>query len=131
MNINDKKINELLDRTKNYRNNLSKSMNEFENFNNLNVEELQNVFQEERNKFKIEDNINVFVKCKIAKKELQKGCMKKIKYNRINENGKKETNVIDVKIPSEIQTGQKIIIYGQGNYIKELNKNSCLIIEIK
>lgn len=131
MNINDKKIRELLEKTKNYRNSLEKSINEFGNFKdvfeNFNVEELQEKFQKERDTFKIEDKRNVFAKCSIEKD----GCIKKVKYKRINENGKKEENEILVKIPKEMKAGQRIIMYGQGNYVKELNKNSNLIIEIR
>ena len=127
MNVNYDKLNELLGRRKNYRDDLSRTINEFEEFD---LEELQKSFQEGRNEFEIADNRNVFVQCKITKKEMQEGCTKKIKYNRINENGKQESNIIDIKIPSQVQIGQRIIIYGQGNYIKELNTSSDLIVEI-
>lgn len=131
MDTNDNKINELLDRAKNYRNELSKSSNEFGNFENLITEELQEIFQKGRNEFKIEDKRNVFVQCRITEDEVKKGPMKKIKYKRINENGNKETNEILIKIPEGINVGQSIVIYGEGNYVKELDKSSDLIVEIK
>lgn len=131
MKIKDNEINKILDRAKNYRKDLSKSMNEFGNFENLNVEELQKEFQEGRKEFKIEDKRNVFVQCKITKDEANKGCMKKIRYNRITTNEIKELKEIFAKIPKGTKVGQSIVIYGEGNYVKELNKNSDLIIEIK
>ena len=103
-------------------------MNEFEN---LNLEELQTVFQEGNNTLPIKDNRNVVIKCKITKEEAKKGSRKKIKYNRINESGKKEANEIFVKIPEGIKEGQSIVLYGVGNYIEELNGNSHLIIEME
>ena len=131
MKTKDNEINKILDRAKNYRKDLSKSMNEFGNFENLNLEELQKEFQEGRKEFKIEDKRNVFVQCKITKDEANKGCMKKIRYNRISTNQIKELNEIFTKIPKGTELGQSIVIYGEGNYVKELNKNSDLIIEIK
>ncbi len=128
MNVNDSKINELLKRAQNYRNDLSKSIEQFEN---LDLEELQKSFQEGNNVFEIEDNRNIFIQYKITKEEANKGCMKKIKYTRINENGKKVTNEIEIKIPKGIQKGQEIILNGEGNYIKDLNKNSNLIVKIR
>ena len=59
------------------------------------------------------------------------GCTKKIKYNYIREDGKKENNIINVKIPKGIQKGQSIIFYGDGNYIKELDKRSNIIIKVE
>lgn len=96
-----------------------------------NLEELQKIFQEGITQFKIQDKRNVFVQCNITKDEVNRGCMKKIKYNRINENGKKELKEIFVKIPEGIKKGQSIIIYGEGNYIEKLSKNSNLVVKIK
>ena len=131
MNVNDSKINELLNRVQNYRNDLSKSIEQFGNLKNLDLEELQKSFQEENNVFEIEDNRNIFIQFKMTKEDANKGCMKKIKYTRINENGKKVTNEIEIKIPKGMQKGQEIILNGEGNYIKELNKNSNLIVKIR
>ncbi len=131
MKTKDNEINKILDRAKNYRKDLSKSMNQFGNFKNLKVEELQKEFQEERNEFKIEDKRNIFVQCKITKDEANKGCIRKIRYNRITTKETKESNEIFTKIPKGTKVGQNIIIYGEGNYVKELNKNSDLIIEIR
>lgn len=130
MKTKDNEINKILDRAKNYRKDLSKSMNEFGNFKNLKVEELQKEFQEERNEFKIEDKRNIFVQCKITKDEANKGCIRKIRYNRITTKETTESNEIFTKIPKGTKVGQNIVIYGEGNYVKELNKNSDLIIEI-
>lgn len=131
MKVNDNKINELLSREEKYRDSLSKSMNNFGNFENLKLEELQKIFQEESSQFNIDDKRNIFVQCKIKENSINKEYIKKIKYNRVNKNGKKEVNEILVKIPIGIEAGQSIILYGKGNYIKELNKNSNLIVQIK
>ena len=131
MNVNDSKINELLNKVKNYRNDLSKSIEQFGSLENLDLEELQKSFQEGNNTFKVEDNRNIFIQCNITKEEANKGCIKKIEYTRINENGKNVVNDIEIKIPKGIQKGQEIILFGEGNYIKELNRNSNLIVKIR
>ena len=97
--------------------------------------EIEKIIQQEFEKNKPEVNINdknnVFIVCRITKQEALSGGIKKIKYNQICENGKKEKNIIDVKIPKGIQNNQKIIIYNNGNYVKNENKMSHLIIKIE
>ena len=70
-------------------------------------------------------------KNEISEHEALNGCTKKIKFMQVCENGKAEPTEMNVKIPKEIQKGQSIILYNQGNYIKELNKRSNIIIEIE
>lgn len=126
MKINDSEITNLINRAKNYRNGLSSSLEDFRNI--IDLEELQSDFQ--KGEFNIEDERNVFVECKITEEELTKGSTKIIKYNQINEVGKKKENEILLKIPQNIKEGQKIILHNQGNYIKEENKWSHLIVEM-
>lgn len=47
-----------------------------------------------------------------------------------NINNKQNFKKIEVKIPSDIKEEQKIIIHESGNYIKEKNKYSNLVINI-
>ncbi len=131
MEVNDSKINELIDRANEYRSDLAKTTDEIKIFSDLNLEEIQKIFKEKSDNFEIKDKRNVFVQYNITEDEANNGCMKKIKFNRININGKKEVNEIFIKIPAGIKRGENIIMYGEGNYIKELNINSDLIVEIK
>ena len=62
--------------------------------------------------------------------ELKNGCTKNIKYKFRDKNNRNIIKRIEVKIPKNIQEGQKIIIYGCGNYIKERNQYSNLVINI-
>lgn len=96
---------------------------------NLNEKEIFNSF--EKGKIDINNPNNIFLKCKISKQEALNGCIKKIKYNQIDENGEENKNTIDVKIPKEIKNNQSIICYNQGNYIKELETRSNIIIKIE
>ena len=47
-----------------------------------------------------------------------------------NINNKQNFKKLEVKIPSDIKEEQKIIIHESGNYIKEKNKYSNLVINI-
>ena len=97
-----------------------------ETFEKMNLEELKKVFDKDK------DDLNdIFLKCQISEQEAINGCTKKIKFMQICENGKTEPTEMDVKIPKGIQKGQSIILYNQGNYIKELKKRSNMIIEIQ
>ena len=89
----------------------------------------QNIFEKNKQEF-LEDEDNVFLECKISKQEALNGCIKKVKYNQISENGKKQKNMLNVKVPKEIENNQKIIIYNKGNYIEQKNKWSNVIITI-
>ena len=62
--------------------------------------------------------------------ELKNGCKKIIKYKFRNKANKKITKKLEVKIPKDIKEEQKIIIHESGNYIKEKNKYSDLVINI-
>ena len=126
MYMQDEKINQLLQRSKNYRNNLLKTFQPFEDFSL--DENLPKLLRKDN--FNVEDKKNIFLQCKITKEEANKGCKKKLKYIRKNELNKKEKNVISLKIPSNINETQKIIIYNEGNYI-EKNTRGNLVINIK
>ena len=131
MEIKDEKINKILEKSKKYREQLASDMNSL-----INTEKVFSDFGEifEKNFKKnidLNDKNNVFFKCKILEEEALNGCTKKINYNYIREDGKKENNIINVKIPKGIQKGQSIIFYGDGNYIKELDKRSNIIIKVE
>ena len=126
MYMQDEKINQLLQRSKNYKNNLLKTFQPFEDFSL--DEKLPILFKKDI--FNVEDKKNIFLQCKITKEEANKGCIKKLKYTRKNELNKKERNVISLKIPSNIKETHKIIIYNEGNYIGK-NTRSNLVIDIK
>lgn len=72
------------------------------------------------------DENNIFINCKLNKNE----CKKIIKYKRKEKNNKRTFKKIEVKIPSDIKEEQKIIIHGCGNYIKEKDNYSDLVINI-
>ena len=93
------------------------------------IEELKNIF--DKGKVEINDKNNIFLKCQISEQEALNGCTKKIQFMQICENGKTESNELDVKIPKGIKKDSSIILYNQGNYIKELNKRSNIIIKIE
>ena len=76
------------------------------------------------------DKNNVFINCKLNQYELKNGCKKIIKYKFRNKANKKITKKLEVKIPKDIKEEQKIIIHESGNYIKEKNKYSDLVINI-
>ena len=134
MEINDEKINQILEKSKKYREQLALDMDSFKN-TEKEFADFEKVFEENFNmdvkNVDLNDKNNVFLKCKISEQEALDGCTKKIKYNYICENGKKENNIINVKIPKGIQKGQSIIVYGDGNYIKKLDKRSNIIIKVE
>ena len=100
-----------------------------ETFEKMNLEELKKIF--DKDKVDLNDKNNIFLKCQISKQEALNGCTKKIKFMQICENGKAKQSEMDVKIPKGIQKGQSIVYYNQGNYIKELEKRSNIIIRIE
>ena len=134
MEIKDEKINQILKRSRKYREQLASNMDSFIN-TEKELADFGKVFEENLKKdiknIDLNDKNNIFLKCKISEKEALDGCTKKIKYNYICENGKKENNIINVKIPKGIQKDQSIILYGDGNYIKELDKRSNIIIKVE
>ena len=96
---------------------------------NIFKKELKKIF--DKGKVDLNDKNNIFLKCKISEQEAINGCTKKIKFIQVCENGKKKTTEMDVKIPKGIKKDSSIIFYDQGNYIKELNKRSNIIIRIE
>ena len=134
MEIKDEKTNEILENSKKYRKQLVSNMN---NFINLEKEfaDFEKVFEENFNIDKkdayLNEKNNIFLKCKISKQEALNGCIKKIKYKQICEDGKKRLNIINLKIPNIIQNNQSIILYNNGNYVKEKNQMSNVIIKIE
>ena len=100
-----------------------------ETFEKMNLEELKKIF--DKGKVDLNDKNNIFLKCQISEQEALNGCIKKIKFMQICENGKAEPNEMNVKIPKGIKKDSSIIFYDQGNYIKELNKRSNIIIGIE
>ena len=101
-----------------------------ETFNEISNEELKKVFEKNKKIIDLKNENNIFLTCKISKQEALNGCNKKIKFKQICENGKKEQNTLDIKIPKGIQNNQSIVYYNQGNYIKEYDKMSNIIIKI-
>lgn len=134
MEIKDEKINEILEKSKKYRENLASNIDSFKN-TEKEFDCIGKIFEEEfkRNakEFNINDENNIFLKCKISKQEALNGCTKKIKYKQICEDGKERQNMIDLKIPNAIQNNQSIVLYNNGNYIKEKNQMSNVIIKIE
>lgn len=98
-------------------------------FEKMHLEELEKIFN--KDDIDLNNKNNVFLKCQLSEQEAIDGCTKKIKFMQICENGKIETNEIDVKIPQGIKNASSIVCYGQGNYIKEQNKRSNVIIKVE
>lgn len=71
---------------------------------------------------------NVYVECKIKKEDAKIGCNKTIQLKRKQYN-KNEKVKIAVKIPQNVQSGNKIVLKGEGN--RDENKVGNLVIEIK
>ena len=133
MEIKDNEIKKILKKSEDYRKSLNSNIdnfnihrNEFDCVNEL----FQTIFDKNEQESCLEDENNIFLECKISKNEAINGCTKKIKYNQISENGKKQKNIINVKIPKEIKNNQKIIIYNKGNYMEQKNKWSSVVITI-
>ena len=130
MEIKDEKIKKILENSKKYREQLASNINSFIN-SEKELADLEKNFNMNEKDIDLNDKNNIFLKCLVTHQEALNGCTKKIKYNYICEDGKKKNNIINVKIPKEIQKGQSIVIYGNGNYIKELDKRSNIIIKIE
>ncbi len=134
MEIKDEKINQILEKSKKYREQLASTKNSFMN-SEKEFADFEKVFEENFNIVKkdvdLNDKNNIFLKCKISEQEALNGCTKEIKYKQICEDGKKENNIINVKIPKGIQKGQSIILYNNGNYVTEKNQMGNVIIKIE
>lgn len=130
MKIEDEKINQLLEKAEEYRKDLANSR--FGSFEDLRTEEtFQAFFGDREKKIEIDDKNNIFLKCKISKEEALNGCRKKIEYQLVNENGKKEKNKILLDIPNNIKEGSRILLQNCGNYMMEKDVYSHLVVEIK
>lgn len=134
METKDQEINKILEKAENYRKELNKSKFETFKANDLNddmsLSEIFEEFFEKSNKANLDDKNNVFLTYKLSKEEALNGCEKEIKYKYINEEDKKITRKQKIKFPKNIKDGQNIAIIQNGNYIKELNKYSDLIITV-
>jgi hypothetical protein len=128
MEIKDKKINEILKKAEDYRKDLHQEMNT--DFGD--IEEIFKAFgKKDLTETDINDKNNIFLKCKISKEESVNGCNKEIEYKVIEQNGEKRKNKIKVNIPKNIQDESNIILRGAGNYIKNQDKRSNLVIKVK
>ena len=133
MKTKDEEINKILDRAEKYREQYNKKIKKEENVKFEIDTEIGDIFKEffgtlENHDF--DDKNNVFINYKFTQDELKNGCKKKIKFKIKEKNDKVITKSLELKIPENIKEGQKIIIYECGNYIKETNKYSNLVINI-
>jgi hypothetical protein len=128
MEIKDKKINEILKKAEDYRKDLHQEMNT--DFGD--IEEIFKAFgKKDLTEADINDKNNIFLECKISKEEAVNGCNKDVEYKTIEQNGEKRKNKIKVNIPKNIQDESNIILRGEGNYIREQDKRSNLVIKVK
>lgn len=129
----DKEINKILKKAEVYRNNLKENQFEIFTVNFQGDSSLGEIFEDffkNRNKVDLEDKNNIFLKYKISKNEALNGCEKEIKYKYLNEENKKINKKIKIKFPKDIKDGQNMAICQSGNYIKDLNKYSDVIITL-
>lgn len=95
---------------------------------------INEIFEQEFNKkyqVDLTDENNIYITCKINKKEAVTGCTKKIKIKRIITNGSKKSEKINIKIPKGIKNNQKIILRSEGNYSKKIQRYADLVIKVK
>lgn len=118
-------IQDLIDRAERYRTEVTKSK-----LDNTFIQDLDftDIMKQHQTETDIDSKDNIYVECKIKKEEVTRGCTKPIKITRINPKGNKEKNIIQVKIPSNIENGQHIVIRENGSYIN--NRYSDLIIKV-
>ena len=90
-------MQDLLDRAKSYRAELSKPALD----NSINDLKLDDV----TNEIAVNEKDNIYAECRITRKEAEKGCIKTVKTK-----GKQ----IQVTIPAGIVDGQKLILKGAG-----------------
>lgn len=129
----DEEINKILDRAEKYREQYNEKLTNKKNVKFEIDNDIGDIFKKffgTSEKHNFNDKNNVFIKCKLNPNELKNGCTKNIKYKFRDKNNRNIIKRIEVKIPKNIQEGQKIIIYGCGNYIKERNQYSNLVINI-
>lgn len=129
----DEEINEILDKAEKYRKQFQKDVCHKKTINFDGSKELEKIFKAIFNKeecTEYKDKNNVFINCKLNKNNLKNGCTKVIKYKSKNKYNKIITRKIKVKFPPGISKGQKVIIKGCGNYKKESNSYSNLVINV-
>lgn len=117
-------IQDLIDRAEKYRTEVTKSK-----LDNSFIEDLDFTDIMKQRQTDIHSKDNIYLECKVKKEEVTRGCTIPIKVNRINDKENKEKNIIQVKIPSNIENGQYIVIRENGNYIN--NRYSDLIIKVR
>lgn len=118
-------IQDLIERAEQYRTEVTKSKLDNSFIQDLDFTDIMKQHQTETD---INNKDNIYVECKVRKEEVTNGCTKPIKISRINDKGNREKNIIQVKIPSNIENGQHIIIRENGNYIN--NRYSDLVIKV-
>lgn len=100
----------------------------FCNFEDIDYKTLENAFNKTND---LNNKNNIYIKCTLNKSEIIEGLEKTVTFKRKLENNKTEKAKINIKIPINIQNGQSIIIYGEGNCTKENFGNLIVIIEVK
>ena len=129
----DEEINKILARAEEYRKQYDKKFNKEENVDfdiNTDIGDIFKAFFETQPCNNYSNENNIFINYKLNKNEAKNGCKRIIKYKSREKNNKQTFKKIEVKIPSDIKEEQKIIIHECGNYIKEKNKYSDLVINI-
>lgn len=97
-------MQDLLDRVKSYRTKLSKPA-----IDNTFIKDLK--LDDVTNEIAVNEKDNIYVKCRITRKEAVTGCIKTVKTKQIQ---------IQVTIPAGIVDGQQLIIKGAGNGYSDL-----------
>lgn len=92
-------MQDLLSRVKSYRTKLSKPA-----LDNLFINDLK--LDDVTNEIPVNEKDNIYAKCRITRKEAEKGCSKIVKTKQ---------KQIQVTIPAGIVDGQKLILKGAGN----------------
>lgn len=120
-------VQDLLGRLRSYRVELSKPA-----IDNSFIQDIDftNIMKQHQTETDINDKDNIYVKCKISRKEARTGCTRTVKISRINESGSTANNVIEVRIPAGIENGQQLILPWEGNYLQNKNIRSNLVIKI-
>lgn len=129
----DEEINKILDKAEEYRKQFQENVyhkNPIKFDINTDFGDIFEAFFHEEKKLDYKDKNNVFINYKLNKEDLKNGCTKIIKYKSKDKYNKIIARKIEVKFPPCISEGQKIIISGCGNYKKENNSYSNLIITI-
>lgn len=93
-------IQDLIDRAEKYRTEVTKSKLDNTFIQDL---DLTDIMQQHQTETDIHSKDNIYLECKVKKEEVARGCTIPIKVNRINDKGNKEKNIIQVKIPSNIE----------------------------